>query len=110
PVSDWQRLGIVRASGAAFPRPNDVASLWVPAGANGPAFLLLPNFRDINRYNNANSYALAVGHLADRLHGFGSSRQAWPRQETPLYENQRYELQRLLAGLGLYGGPIDADV
>jgi len=109
-LAAWQELGVTRASGSAFPRPTDMATLWVPAGANGPAFLLLDNFRVIKRYNNANSYALAVGHLADRLQGFGVFRQEWPREEMPLAESDRYELQQLLARLGLYNGPIDAVV
>lgn len=109
-LSQWQTMGIVRPSGLPFPRPGDQATLWVPAGANGPAFLLLHNFRVIKRYNNANSYALAVGHLADRLQGFGPFRQEWPREERPLNEQQRFELQQLLARVGLYQGPIDAVV
>jgi membrane-bound lytic murein transglycosylase B len=109
-LAEWQRLGVTRAAGSAFPRPSDQATLWVPAGANGPAFLLLRNFSVIKRYNNSNSYALAVGHLADRLQGFGEFRTAWPRDEMPLGEGDRYQLQQLLAGLGLYTGPIDAIV
>ena len=72
--------------------------------------MLLDNFGVIKRYNNSNSYALAVGHLADRLQGFGTFRQAWPRDESPLGESDRFELQQLLARLGLYNGPIDAIV
>ncbi len=106
----WSDLGIVRASGIAFPRPTDNATLWVPAGANGPAFLLLHNFSVIKRYNASDFYALAVGHLADQLQGFGDFRQGWPRDERPLTEDQRYELQRLLANRGLYTGAIDAVV
>ncbi|MGD9738382.1 MAG: lytic murein transglycosylase [Bauldia sp.] len=109
-IAQWRTMGVLRASGADFPRPGDQATLWAPAGANGPAFLLLDNFRVIKRYNNANSYALAVGHLADRLQGFGEFRQAWVRDASPLNESQRYELQQLLARLGLYEGPIDAVV
>ena len=109
-LAAWQGLGVTRSAGAAFPRPGDQATLWVPAGSGGPAFLLLKNFRVIKRYNNANSYALAVGHLADRLQGFGLFRQEWPRDEMPLAESDRYELQQLLARLGLYSGPIDAVV
>lgn len=109
-LTDWQGMGIGRADGSAFPRPSDQATLWVPAGANGPAFLLLDNFRVLKRYNNADTYALAVGHLADRLRGFGTFQQAWPRDERPLDTDQRMEMQRLLADLGLYAGPIDAIV
>lgn len=109
-VASWRQLGVERANGAPFPRSGDVATLWVPAGANGPAFLLLPNFRVIKRYNNANSYALAVGHLADRLNGFGPFQTAWPRSERPLSESERIELQQLLAQIGHYDGTIDAIV
>ncbi|MCW5717762.1 MAG: lytic murein transglycosylase [Bauldia sp.] len=109
-LAQWSSMGIARASGAAFPRPTDTATLWVPAGAHGPAFLLLHNFRVIKRYNNANSYALAIGHLADRLQGFGTFQQSWPRDERPLNADERRELQQLLARLGLYNGAIDAVV
>lgn len=60
-LASWQRLGIARAAGIPFPRPADMATLWVPSGANGPAFLLLHNFSVVKRYNNANSYALVDG-------------------------------------------------
>jgi membrane-bound lytic murein transglycosylase B len=109
-LAAWQDLGITRAHDIPFPRPNDMATLWVPAGANGPAFLLLHNFSVIKRYNNSDFYALAVGHLADQLQGFGDFRQAWPRNERPLNEGERMELQQLLANLGLYTGAIDAIV
>ena len=65
-------LGIVRADGKAFPRPNDRAYLLVPAGAQGPGFLMLNNFRVMMKYNPAEAYALAIGHLADRLRGDGA--------------------------------------
>ncbi|MEI9901534.1 MAG: lytic murein transglycosylase [Hyphomicrobium sp.] len=60
-LGDWQKLGITRPGGQAFPRPGDRASLYLPAGREGPAFLLLANFQVIKRYNASNSYALAVG-------------------------------------------------
>jgi lytic murein transglycosylase len=68
-MSEWERAGIRRAGGKQFPRANDRAFLLVPAGAQGPAFLMLQNFRTIMRYNPAEAYALAIGHLADRLRG-----------------------------------------
>ncbi|MEM8665477.1 MAG: lytic murein transglycosylase, partial [Pseudomonadota bacterium] len=52
-LAEWSRLGIKRANGAAWPRPTDQAYLLYPGGANGPAFLMLPNFDVIKRYNNA---------------------------------------------------------
>ncbi len=72
----------------------------MPAGAKGPAFLLLTNFRVLKRYNNADAYALAVGHLADRLKGFGPMRGTWPGSELELDQAAREEVQRLLATRG----------
>jgi hypothetical protein len=56
----------------------------VPAGAQGPAFLMLQNFRSIMKYNPSEAYALAIGHLADRLRGGEPFVQAWPRHERML--------------------------
>ena len=68
-IADWQKLGIARAGGKPFPRASDRAYLLVPAGVRGPAFLMLQNFRVIMKYNPAEAYALAIGHLADRFRG-----------------------------------------
>src|SRR6266705_4691483 len=68
-VQEWERLGIRRAGGKAFPRAQDRAYLLVPAGAQGPGFLMLQNFRVVMKDNRAEAYALAIGHLADRLRG-----------------------------------------
>ena len=54
-------------------------SVFLPAGADGPAFVVFKNFFVIKRYNNANSYAMAVGHLADRISGGGPFVREWPR-------------------------------
>src|SRR5262249_50487705 len=59
-LQEWQRLGVQRAGGKSFPRPTDRAYLLVPAGARGPAFLMLNNFRVIMKYNPAEAYALAI--------------------------------------------------
>jgi membrane-bound lytic murein transglycosylase B len=99
-VRQWESLGLRRATGAPFPRPTDRASLLLPAGARGPAFLMLPNFRVIMKYNPAEAYALATGHLADRLAGGGPLLHPWPRDERVLTLQERYEMQRLLAQRG----------
>ena len=70
-IRDWERLGIARPGGKPFPRPDERAFLLVPAGVQGPGFLMLTNFRVIMSYNPAEAYALAIGHLADRLRGGG---------------------------------------
>ncbi len=107
PLSWYKKLGIRRVNGKDFPRPGDRAGLYLPAGRNGPAFLVLNNFRSILRYNNANTYALAVGHLADRLRGFGPIRTAWPTKQKPLAREERLELQRLLTAKGFDTGGTD---
>ena len=77
-----------------FPRLGDKAALYLPAGRNGPAFLVLNNFRSILRYNNAATYALAVGHLSDRLRGGGAFIKSWPTKHKPLARDERLELQQ----------------
>ena len=106
-VRQWQALGIARAGGQPFPHPSDRAFLLLPAGARGPAFLMLPNFRVIMKYNPAEAYALAIGHLADRLRGGGPFVQSWPRDERVLTIAERYELQQLLARRGFDVGEPD---
>ena len=76
PIREWERAGITRAGGKPFPRPDDRAFLLVPAGVQGPGFLMLANFRVIMKYNPAEAYALAIGHLADRLRGGAAVRAA----------------------------------
>ena len=106
-LRDWERHGVVRAGGGAFPRPDDKAFLLVPAGAKGPGFLMLPNFRVIMRYNPSESYALAIGHLSDRLRGGGPFAQDWPRHERVLTRAERLELQHLLERHGFDVGEPD---
>lgn len=107
PLSQWSSMGIQRVSGRAFPRGSDMGRLYMPAGANGPAFLLLRNFDVIKRYNNSDSYALAVGHLADRILGGGSFATPWPSGDYALSKAQRAELQNLLNRNGFDVGTPD---
>ncbi len=106
-LREWERAGIRRVGGKWFPRGGDQAYLLVPAGAQGPAFLMLQNFRVIMRYNPAEAYALAIGHLADRLRGGGPFVQPWPRYERVLSRTERFELQQLLAQRGYDVGEPD---
>ncbi|MCP8888451.1 lytic murein transglycosylase [Devosia ureilytica] len=110
PLSQWQSMGVTRASGRAFPRPEDIGRLYMPAGASGPAFLLLPNFDVIKRYNNSDSYALAVGHLADRILGGGGFVTPWPAGDYALNKDQRTEMQALLGRAGFDVGTPDGVV
>jgi len=106
-IREWERNGIRRPDGHPFPRPDDHALLVVPAGVQGPGFLMLTNFGVIMKYNPAEAYALAIGHLADRLRGGGSFSQDWPRYERVLSRTERLELQQLLARHGFDVGEPD---
>jgi lytic murein transglycosylase len=106
-LREWQRLGVRRAGGKPFPRLGDQAYLILPAGGRGPVFAAIDNFSVIMRYNPSESYALAVGHLADRMRGGELFVQPWPQDELPLSVNERFELQERLSALGLYRGTTD---
>ncbi len=106
-VGKWQGLGVRPAGMKSFPHKSDRAYLLLPAGARGPAFLMLQNFDVIMKYNPAEVYALAIGHLADRLAGGGPFVQSWPREERALTMAERYELQQRLARRGFDVGEPD---
>ena len=106
-LAQWEHLGITRANGQAFPNGNEKAYLLAPAGAEGPGFLMLQNFRVIMKYNPAEAYALATGYFADRLRGGQPFVQPWPRQQRVLSLAERLELQQLLAQRGFYRGTPD---
>jgi membrane-bound lytic murein transglycosylase B len=84
--------------------------LKFPGGTEGPAFLMMKNFYVLKRYNNADKYALAVGHLADRIAGGGPIIQTWPRGYIPLDDEERIEAQKHLLRLGFYDGEIDGNI
>ncbi|MCG6859461.1 MAG: lytic murein transglycosylase [Salaquimonas sp.] len=106
-LGKWTRMGVRRAHGGTFPRSHDMAVLKLPAGRNGPAFLMVRNFYVLKRYNNADKYALTVGLLADELAGYGGLVKDWPRGYEPLDEDGRMQMQRHLQQLGYYDGEID---
>ncbi|WP_454621431.1 lytic murein transglycosylase [Bradyrhizobium cenepequi] len=109
-LAQWQQLGLRRANNQPFPQPATKAYLLAPAGAEGPGFLMLQNFRVIMKYNPAEAYALAIGHFADRLRGGPPFVQPWPRQERVLSRAERLELQQLLAQRGFYRGTPDGQI
>src|SRR5665647_2598379 len=110
PIRDWERYGLARPGGKPFPHPDEPAFLLVPAGVQGPGFLMLANFRAIMKYNPAEAYALAIGHLADRLRGGADFAQGWPRYERVLTRDERLELQQLLARHGYDVGEPDGQL
>jgi membrane-bound lytic murein transglycosylase B len=99
-MREWERLGVARVGGRGYLRPTDRAYLLIPAGVAGPAFLMLNNFRVLMKYNPAEAYALAIGHLADRMRGDGPIVASWPRNERVLSGAERYELQQQLVSRG----------
>jgi lytic murein transglycosylase len=103
-LQEWQAQGLHRVGGQPFPRPGDRAYLLVPAGSEGPGFLMLHNFRVIMKYNPAEAYAIAIGHLSDRLRGGGPFVQPWPRHEPVLTRAERREMQELLLRRGFNVG------
>lgn len=105
-LGDWSAIGVTRANGRAFPRPSDTARIYMPMGGYGPVFALLNNFDVIKRYNNSNSYALAVGHLADRVLGSNGFVTAWPN-DTALTKAQRMQVQAALNQRGYDTGGVD---
>ena len=106
-LADWQKAGFFRPGGKTYSRPDDRAVLKLPAGKQGPAFLVLRNFFVLKRYNNADAYALAVGLLADRLAGGKGLVQPWPRPPGALNGEEKFLLQELLKKKGYYSGEID---
>jgi membrane-bound lytic murein transglycosylase B len=109
-LAQWQQIGVVRANGQAYPRPDDRAELKVPDGRDGPAFLVLHNFNMLKRYNNADRYALAVGVLADQIAGRDQLTRDWSRPFTRLSFNETQELQQHLTRMGYYSGDIDGRI
>ncbi|MER8373386.1 lytic murein transglycosylase [Mesorhizobium sp. M1396] len=109
-LSQWQALGVVRANGKPFKNGSDKATLKVPDGRSGPAFLMIKNFSVIKAYNNADKYALAVGLLADEIAGSSGLVQDWKRPFTKLTFEERQELQKRLSQHGLYDGKFDGKI
>jgi len=110
PVSAWAELGVRRADGGALPPAEIEGAIVLPAGHTGPAFLVYGNFEAILTWNRSLLYALAVGHLADRLVGAGPFLAERPAQETPLSRVEVEELQSLLVRLGFDPGTPDGVV
>jgi membrane-bound lytic murein transglycosylase B len=106
-VADWSKLGVKPARGAEFGAPNAKAFVMVPQGVNGPPFLVTQNFMAIMEYNQSHSYAVAVGHLADRIKGGQPFLASWPEINYDLSFDQRVELQKLLYSHGFDPGGTD---
>jgi membrane-bound lytic murein transglycosylase B len=104
PLRDWAKMGVARIDGKPFPLPDESARFYLPSGAAGPAFVVTKNFDVIKRYNNADCYALAVAHLADRIGGGTSFVRDWPADTLPLSKAERQEMADLIAAQGYKPG------
>ena len=111
PLADWAGMGIVTVDGSPLARSGltagDKTAILLPTSTRGPAFLVTRNFDVIYGYNAAESYALAIAHLADRLRGGGPFATPWPTDDPGLSRAERRELQTLLAARGHDIGEID---
>jgi membrane-bound lytic murein transglycosylase B len=105
-ISEWKKLGVSPASGR-FGNSDTKAFIIVPQGIDGPAFLVTQNFNAIMAYNESHSYAIAVGHLADRIRGHGAILAPWPEQNIELSFAERVEMQKRLIGHGFATGGTD---
>lgn len=109
PVSSWAARGIRAFDGGAL-TGNGPAGLLLPAGANGPAFLVFRNYDAAFSYNGADSYALAISLLSDRLRGKPGVRGAWPTDDRGLSRAERKELQEHLLRRGYQIGEADGAI
>ena len=105
----WQKAGVARADGQAFPQPNATAKLWVPA-PGGPAFLLGPNFYAVRSYNPSMNYTLSIVLLGDRVVGGEPLVQKFPGSERAPTLAEVQEIQRRLTALGFDTGGTDGRV
>ncbi len=102
---DFAAAGVKAANGR--PLPQGSATLFLPAGAGGPAFLLSDNYWVLKAYNNSDSYALSLACLGDRIEGRSGLQRAWPKNQTLFSRSEKLEIQKLLAQLNLYHGTFD---
>lgn len=107
PVKAWAAMGVKRAGGAPLPVSDDPASIILPAGWRGPAFILYPNFKAVMNWNRSTLYALAVGILARQIAGGPGVMQAPPDDDQPLSRQTVIEMQTRLARLGFYTDDAD---
>ncbi len=104
----WRAVGVELADPSQdVTRLAGPLQLLLPQGLAGPAFLVTANFEALLRYNNAMAYAIAVGHLADRIAGAGPLAQAWPLAQRAMTRDERIELQLRLMAFGHDTGGID---
>ena len=108
-LGSWSARGITKIDGSALGGPP-TAALLLPAGADGPGFIVFKNYDAAYSYNGADSYALAISLLSDRLKGKAGIKTPWPTDDLPLAREERRELQRLLTARGYDVGEPDGAI
>ncbi len=108
-IAAWRQAGVARANGQPFPRLDEMARLWQPV-AGGPMLLLTRNFDAVKSYNPANTYALAIVHLGDRIRGDDAFVQPFPDGERTPTLAEVQEIQRRLTQQGFDTGGTDGRV
>jgi membrane-bound lytic murein transglycosylase B len=106
-LEEWQALGVRRVGGGDLPQVEVSGSIVLPAGHTGPAFLVYQNYRSTLGWNRSHLYAIAVGHLADRIAGGGRFLSKRPVNDRPLSRVEIKEIQSRLTALGFDPGPVD---
>lgn len=106
---DWAALGVVGIDGKPVPNYG-AASILLPAGSQGAAFMIFKNFSVLERYNVADAYVIGVGHLSDRIKGGPEIQASWPRGYKPLSFVEKKEMQRRLKRAGFLDDKIDGIV
>lgn len=106
PLTEWRLLGVRDVAGNRLPALDLKSSVLIPSGHAGPAFIVYENFDVIMGWNRSEFYALAVGHLADRINGGGELKVAPPDDERLTVETVQW-VQQALNAAGYDAGPAD---
>ena len=107
PVKTWAQMGVKRGGNKPLPTSDDNASIVLPAGWRGPAFILYPNFKAVMNWNRSTLYALAVSILAQQLAGGPPVMQTAPEDDQPLSHDTVVDMQTKLTKLGFYSEDTD---
>ena len=107
--AEWARLGVTGVNGKPVP-DHGPASILLPAGSQGVAFMVFRNFAVIERYNAADAYVIGVGHLSDRIGGGARFAAGWPRGDRALTFVERKEMQQRLTDAGFDTQGVDGKI
>jgi membrane-bound lytic murein transglycosylase B len=106
---EWAKIGVVGTNGSGVPNYG-TASILLPAGGQGAAFMIFKNFSVIERYNAADAYVIGVGHLSDRIKGGPAIKANWPRGDRALTFQERQEMQSRLTKAGFDTQGVDGKI